>query len=889
MEFLNELETMARVATQQSEEPDTPHHDDIKRWQSLFGLSYSQALREIQGHRSDLSRAIVSDSHWDIVRAKKEAEGFNKEAYEYATRFRAPKPLAIPTANHHQSYLLRLEGLIDNLAIVKQASQLTKAPPIFHGTDDNGNPVSFCKVDVTARNNIITYLSKHEPRFQPTFVPCHIAAKDLSTASAHPTLGIDATMPQFRLSSADDWILTPAQSQYPVWYFFYGTLADPTVLGRLLGVEPSYEDASVRGGILKTWGGKYKVLIDAPGGIVHGAAFLVQDQDQEDTLRCYETEKYEVVRCEIDMRDKKVKGLTFRREAYLSAAKCDAVGTFVRLWGKGSSIKILLNARYPRSNLLSSYDYVIVGAGTSGLTVADRLSADGKSTVLVIENGQIVDSPRISQVYSGVAAMGPTWSYQINSVRQPNLNNRSTSVVVGKLVGGSSAINAMMTIRGTSDDYDRWGSFLGNGSTWSWEGLLPYFKKIVDLILTLSEEAQFEAFRDIPGVEFPPDSGSGKAGVYWFPTFMDPERVERSYARTGHFDLINRTNFEVLTDSKVTKILLEGGVATGVSFEQKAENGTAIMSVKAKKEVIIAAGAIHSPQLLQRSGIGPSALLDSAGIETIVDLPGVGQNFHDHPMVFTNYVLQNFTVHPNPVDMYSNQNFSAWAQEVWRVNKTVIAPDTFEEIASKLEKLDHAALLPNGTDLTVIAGYKAQMKNMAAAIRSPNTAFYNHVLTGGSSSGTIVDLHPLSRGTVNINVTDPFASEPVVDYRALTNPVDLDIMVEILRFTKRYYFETRLRDLAPRQVQPPEYVNEPDDLKGFLRQNVNPSYFHPVGTCAMMPRELGGVVDERLEVYGVENLRVVDASIMPVLVGANTCQTTYAIAEKAADLIKADV
>ncbi|RYC65258.1 hypothetical protein CHU98_g908 [Xylaria longipes] len=552
-----------------------------------------------------------------------------------------------------------------------------------------------------------------------------------------------------------------------------------------------------------------------------------------------------------------------------------------------------IRSQHKQSSLQSSYDYVIVGAGTSGLTVADRLSADGKSTVLVIENGKIVDSPRISQVFSGVAAMGSTWSYQINSVRQPNLNNRSATVVVGKLVGGSSAINAMMTIRGTSDDYDRWGSFFGKDSSWSWEGLLPYFKKvraqnvpITDFVLILGEEAQFEAFRDIPGVEFPPDSGSGKAGVFWFPTFMDPEKVERSYARTGHFDLINRPNFDVITDSKVTKILLDDGVATGVSFEQKTENDTAIVTVKAKREVIIAAGAIHSPQLLQQSGIGPSALLESAGIETIVDLPGVGQNFQDHPMVFTNVI-----------HMYSNQNFSAWAQEVWRANKTgpyslgvgnaaawlampVIAPDTFEEIALKLEKLDHATLLPDGTDPTVIAGYKAQMKNMAAAIRSPNTAFYNHVLTGSASSGTIVDLHPLSRGTVNINVTDPFGSEPVVDYRALTNPVDLDIMVEILRFTKRYYFETRLRDLAPRQVQPPDYINEPEDLKAFLRQNVNPSYFHPVGTCAMMPRELGGVVDERLKVYGVGNLRVVDASIMPVLVGANTCQTTYAIAEK---------
>ncbi|KAI0521645.1 hypothetical protein F5B22DRAFT_634539 [Xylaria bambusicola] len=589
------------------------------------------------------------------------------------------------------------------------------------------------------------------------------------------------------------------------------------------------------------------------------------------------------------------------------------------------------------STLQSSYDYVIVGAGTSGLTVADRLSEDGTSTVLVIENGKVVDSTRISQVYSGVAAVGPTWSYLINSVRQPNLNNRSATVTIGKLVGGSSAINAMMTIRATSDDYDRWGSFFGKGSSWSWDGLLPYFKKAVAFSPPLDEvaksvnitwdasywgntstvhtswprfqypavETHFEAFRDIPGVEFPPDSGSGKAGVYWFPTFMDPEKVERSYARTAHFDSLNRTNLDVITDSKVTRILLEDGRATGVFFEQKTANGTDTVLFKVKKEVIVAAGAIHSPQLLQQSGIGPRTLLESAGIDTIVDLPGVGQNFQDHPMVFTSIAMQNFSVHPNPTDMYLNRNFSTWAQEVWRTNKTgpyslgvgnaaawlgmpVIAPDTFESIASKLEELDYAPLLPSDTHPTVLEGYKAQMKSMASAIRSPNTAFYNHVLTGGATSGTIVDLHPLSRGTVNINVKDPFNSEPIVDYRALTNPIDLDIMLEIIRFTKRYYFETRLRKFGPLQIQPPASVTEPEDLKKFLRQNVNPSYFHPVGTCAMMPRELGGVVDEELKVYGVEGLRVVDASVEPVLVGANTCQTTYAVAEKAADLIKAE-
>jgi len=144
---------------------------------------------------------------------------------------------------------------------------------------------------------------------------------------------------------------------------------------------------------------------------------------------------------------------------------------------------------------------------------------------------------------------------------------------------------------------------------------------------------QINALREIPGVKFPPDSGAGYAGVYWFPTFMEPKKVQRSYARTGHLDGINRTNYDLIADSRVTRILLDDGTATGVIFKQTALNVTSNYTVKATREVILAAGAIHTPQILQLSGIGPKKLLDSAGIETVVDLPGVGQNFQDHPML----------------------------------------------------------------------------------------------------------------------------------------------------------------------------------------------------------------------------------------------------------------
>jgi choline dehydrogenase-like flavoprotein len=275
--------------------------------------------------------------------------------------------------------------------------------------------------------------------------------------------------------------------------------------------------------------------------------------------------------------------------------------------------------------------------------------------------------------------------YDITSVPQVNLRNRTTAVLAGKVVGGSSAVNAMMTVRGTAEDYDRWGSFFSNSSHWSWEGLLPYFKRALNFVppdadvtksANITYDTSFwgntsgvyagwpsfqypgttfhmEAFRGLPGVPFAPDSGSGKPGVYWYPTFMDPKRVLRSYARTGHYDGLNRANYHLATGSKVVRVLLNGNTATGVAFVQvgpgrpMANPGLETM-VRARKEVILAAGAVHSPQILQLSGIGSSKLLASANITTVVDLPGVGQNFQDHPMISASFTCKLPLPPPSP-------------------------------------------------------------------------------------------------------------------------------------------------------------------------------------------------------------------------------------------------
>jgi len=210
----------------------------------------------------------------------------------------------------------------------------------------------------------------------------------------------------------------------------------------------------------------------------------------------------------------------------------------------------------------------------------------------------------------------------------------------------------------------------------------------------------------------------------------------------------------------------------------------------------------------------------------------------------------------------------------------VIAPDTFEKLARAYELQDPGAYLPRGVDKTIVAGYAAQQKALAAAMRSRGTGYYNLYLSGGSREGAIVFLHPTSRGTVLINITDPIFGDPIVDYRSLTNPTDLDIWIAFTRFTRRFFKVPSLQVYQPREVLPGLNVTSDEDIAAYVRESMNPSTFHPVGTCSMLPRELGGVVSQELLVYGVKHLSVVDASIMATIPGAYTQQTTYMIGEK---------
>lgn len=325
------------------------------------------------------------------------------------------------------------------------------------------------------------------------------------------------------------------------------------------------------------------------------------------------------------------------------------------------------------SQLLPNYDYIIAGGGTSGLTVADRLtSAFPHRSVLVVEHGDLINSSVL--LMPATTVPNRDYSFDITSLPEPGLNNRSFAVTVGKVVGGCSAINAQMFDRGSAADYDAWGDVTGYaGEGWNWQGLLPYFKKSVTFTNPSSSVAERYGYSwdaqtayggkggiqaSYPPFQWPSEklvrtawtelgvpqqkegAGGDAYGVFWFPSSQDPKTQTRSYARTGHFDgVANRSNYHLLVGHKVTEVILGESKdgdrqyeARGVKIQATIGKNASTIEVTSDQEVVLAAGAIHTPGVLQRSGIGPKNVLEAAGITTKVELPGVGQNFQDHAL-----------------------------------------------------------------------------------------------------------------------------------------------------------------------------------------------------------------------------------------------------------------
>ncbi|KAI5804517.1 hypothetical protein EDC01DRAFT_760865 [Geopyxis carbonaria] len=578
----------------------------------------------------------------------------------------------------------------------------------------------------------------------------------------------------------------------------------------------------------------------------------------------------------------------------------------------------------------AEYDYVVVGGGTSGLVVANRLTEDPDVSVLVIDAGQILEGDAENEILvpravGNFTEATHTWGFQ--GVPNAGLNNRTTQLWMSKLVGGGSAINGMFFDRGSQSDYNQWAEYTGDDG-WGWETLLKYFKK-AETFTPPPENVRKEfgiewdpaahgtdgpvhstyppwiwpTFKPVMramsamGIPMPRDGGMNAIGAFFVPNSLDPKDNTRSYAKTAYHEVAaKRENYELVTGQVVTKILFnKHKKAIGVTYAPSA--GSVPTKVSAKAEVILAAGAVMSAQLLQLSGIGDPRLLHKFGIPVISKLPGVGENFQDHAGVTLGYnltlakdrdpakLINNATYRDEMIDLYWKNRTGPYtvAQGNWAsfLPLPMITPDYASLLAAAAAQSPGAHLRPN-TDPSVRRGYEAQKKILLRDFATNASAVDEQILSEASVQ------KPLSRGYVEITTTDPFVL-PNLDWRTLSNPFDLAVLDAGVRFVRRVMAHPEAAVLQPHEYDPGPDATSPAQIEAYIRGAMTPTFLHASGTCAMGKREWGAVVDTKLRVYGVRGLRVVDASVIPLIPATHISNTVYAVAERAADLIKGKI
>ncbi|KAF7937202.1 uncharacterized protein EAE98_001516 [Botrytis deweyae] len=606
------------------------------------------------------------------------------------------------------------------------------------------------------------------------------------------------------------------------------------------------------------------------------------------------------------------------------------------------------------ADLLPIYDYVIVGGGTSGLVVANRLSKNANTTVLVIEAGNFhnnedfITVPLITTANLPVLGNGPRgtiYDWNTTSVPQSNLGNRSIDLPAGKVIGGSSAINGMAFMRGNAAEYDHWEE-LGNAG-WNWEGLLPYFKESEHFTPADEEEVQdwgieydanvhgengfvqngypsfvwpstknfLNAFFEL-GVSYIKDSFAGlNAGVFFIVLSITHDTKERSTSQSflpPSSNLTVRPNLHVLTANTVTKILFSTPSnyssetskeprATGVEYAAGVNEEK--FTVNAKKEVILSAGAQRTPQLLQISGIGRRDVLENLGIEVVVESEGVGENYQDHLLLTTvnnapNIAIQTGNLSTNAtwleeqLELYHKKRegpFTTASANVFAFLPlaTILngsSASTLSTLQSLSQSTDVSQYLLPSTPSSVLAGYKVQHQILASNLLSKNTSHVEMIV----SDGIIIPAMqlPFSRGRVSISSPSAF-DFPLLNPNYLSNPLDLLQFTVAFNYTRLMRTTSSLQAINLTESYPGSSVTTQAEIEEHVRESVASEHHHS-GTASMLPRELGGVVDEGLRVYGVKGLRVVDASVIPMIVGAHLQGTVYGVAEKGAAKILED-
>ena len=531
---------------------------------------------------------------------------------------------------------------------------------------------------------------------------------------------------------------------------------------------------------------------------------------------------------------------------------------------------------------VKTYDYIVVGAGSAGCVVAARLSEDKDCRVLLLEAGGKDDHPYVKMPIGFLRAMlvpKHTWGYA--SEPEPGLNNRKVMLPRGRLLGGSSSINGMFYMRGHPRDFDTWRQMGADG--WGYADVLPYFKRMetswrgagkyhggdgplhvqpIDTRRLLHEPLMQTAIA--AGYPVSDDlSGELAEGFSKGEVTIDTHGRRASTSRAYLYPAMRRPNLTVETDALTHRVLIEAGRAVGVEYSKEGQ----LHQVRAEREVILSGGTYNSPQLLMLSGIGDPDELHAHGITPAVDLPGVGRNLSEHPVVMLQFRAKA------PVTFLKELRYDRAA--LWAAQWAALGTGPFATQINSCNVVIRTAPELDQPDIQLMCNpVRMDAKMWFPGVTKPP----DHGFQVG-----VVLLHPHSRGEVKLRSASPLAA-PKVHLNLMGARAEWDILRRGIREARRIYRTAPQGDLTGEELIPGGKVETDEEIDAFIRQAVSVCQ-HPVGTCTMGEGP-EAVVDPQLRVIGVQGLRVADASIMPTVPGANTNAAAIMIGEKASDLIR---